>query len=146
MGVHIYTAPPPWEVPKKRKTRGTLKGGRDCYDPQEGDIYTLEGEEITTRNRYSPLGNFNDEMEEVLHTFKKPPDSCPVQIKKNPRIVCFDSNGEFFKKNSVNFMSDLFDDCNCMLYTNKYNFCSGYFPDFILSPTIHNADFKDFLS
>ena len=83
-------------------------------------------------------------MKEVLHTFKKTPDLCPEQIKKNPRNVCFDSNREFFKKNNVNFMNDLFDDSNCMLYTNKYNFCSGYFPDFILSPTINNADFKDF--
>ena len=107
----IYTQlPPPWEVPKKRKSRGTLRGGRDCYDPVEGDIYTLGGDKINTYNRYSPLRNYNDGMKEALHTLKRPPDSSPTQKRKKPRTVYFDDYEEFFKKNSVDFMNYLFDD------------------------------------
>ena len=107
-------------------------------------MYTSEGGEITTRNRYSPLGNYNDEMKEVLHETKKPPDSSPVQEEKNQRIIYFESYEEFFEKNCVNYWCDLFDECICILFTNKYNFCSGYFPDFISTLPINNDDFKYF--
>ena len=142
MGVHIYTAPPPWEVPRKRKSRGTLRGGRDCYDPIEGNIYTLGGENINTYNRYSPLRDVNDDMKEALHTLKRLPDSSPTQKRKKTRTVYFDNFEEFYKKNSVNFMYDLFDNSSCMMYSNKYNMCSGYFPDFILSPNLNNDNYK----
>ena len=81
-GTYLHSFPPPWEVPKKRKTRGILKGGRDCYDPHEGNMYTLKGGEVTTHNRYSPLVNHNDEMKEALQDTMKPPDSSPVHEEK----------------------------------------------------------------
>ena len=140
----MYTASPPWEVPKKRKTRGILKGGRDCYDPHEGNMYTLEGGEVTTHNRYSPLINNNDEMKEVLQNNDEPPDSSPVQEEKNQRIVYFENLEEFMRKNYVHLDNDKYDDCICIKFTNKYNFCSGYSPDFIPTLPINN-DFKYFI-
>ena len=103
--IHSFP-PPPWEVPRKRKPRGTFRGGRDCYDPLEGNIYTLGGESISTYNRYSPLSNTNDNMKEVLQTLKRPPDSSSTQKRKRMRTVYFDKYQEFHRKNSVNFMYD----------------------------------------
>ena len=85
-GTHLHSFLP-WEVPKERKNRGMLKRGRDCYDPHEGNIYTSEGGEVTTHNRYSPLVNCNDKMKEVLHNMEKPPDSSPDQDKKNSQSL-----------------------------------------------------------
>ena len=121
-----------------------LKRGRDCYDPHEGNIYTSEGGEVTTHNRYSPLVNCNDKMKEVLHNIKKPPDSSPDQDKKNLQSVYFKNYEEFITKNYDNFCFNkyMIDDYNFVMYTNKNNFCSGYFPEYISTLQSNNDAFK----
>ena len=74
----LHSFPPPWKVPRKRKSRGTPRGGRDCYDPTEGNIYFIGGENIDTHNRYSLLRDDNEEVKEILHSSKRTPDSSPA--------------------------------------------------------------------
>ena len=138
----IHSFPPPWEVPRKRKPRGTPRGGRDCYDPVEGNIYFLGGENISTQNRYSLLRDANDDMKEVLHSSKRMPDSSPTRKRKKMRTVYFENYEEFYKKNSDIILFDLFNNSKCIMYSNKYNMCSGYFPDFILSPNLDREDYN----
>ena len=98
-----------------------LKGGRDCYDPYERNIYSLKGGEVTTHNRFSPIAEYNDKMKEALHDDKKPPDSYPVQEKKNLRRVYFEKYEDcVLGNNSVNFCSNNYvnDDYNSFMYVN----------------------------
>ena len=136
---------PPWEVPRKRKLRGMLKG-RDCYDPIEENLFTSKGGEITTHNRFSPIADYYN-LKEVLHDDEKKPDLHPVQDKKISRKVYFKNHEDFIMRSD----SDSFCCENCLnnnydsfMYTNKINFCSGYFPEFILLPHVdRQLDSKD---
>ena len=87
---------PPWEVPRKRKLRGMLKG-RDCYDPIEEKLFTLNGGEITTSNRFSPIDDNEYNMKEVLQV-KRMPDSHPEQNKRTPRKVYFRDQEDYILK------------------------------------------------
>ena len=136
---------PPWEVPRKRKLRGMLKG-RDCYDPIEENLFTSKGGEITTHNRFSPIADYYN-MKEVLLDDEKIPDSYPVQDKKIPRKVYFKNQEDFIMKSdsdSFCFENCLSNNYNSFMYNNKFNFCSGYFPEFILLPHVdRQLDSKD---
>ena len=134
--MQMFTQLPPWEVPKKRNPREMLKG-RDCYDPIEEKLFTLNGGEITTSNRFSPVENEYN-MKEVLQV-KRMPDSHPEQNKRTPRKVHFRDQEDFIlKMNSDTFCSSncLNNDYSSFMLNNKYNFCSGYFPEFVLSPYV----------
>merc|ERR1712121_508183 len=131
-----------WKVPRKRKSRNTPRGGRDCYDPTEGNIYSMRGRNfdnhMDTHNRFSLLRDGEEEMEEVLHLPKRRPDSSPA--RKRLRIFCFEDFGDFCRKNSKIIPSHLFDNSNSIMYENKYNMCSGYFPEFILDPYLDDCN------
>ena len=135
----LHSFPPPWKVPRKRKSRGPPRGGRDCYDPTEGNIYFIRGENIDTHNRYSLLRDGDEEVKEILHSSKRKPDSSPARKRKRLRTFYFEDFGDFCRKNSEVILSHLFDNSKSIVYSNKYNMCSGYFPDFILSPYLDNC-------
>ena len=112
--------------------------GRDCYDPYEKDLFSSKGGEVSTHNRFSPIADYFD-MKEALHDDEKIPDLHPVQEKKITRRVYFKEYEDFaMKDDSVNlcFKNYLNNDYNSFMYINKSNFCSGYFPDFILLPHV----------
>ena len=141
----LHSFPPPWKVPKKRKSGGFTRGGRDCYDPTDGNIYPMRGRDsahhINTHNRFSLLRDGEEDMEEVLHSSRRRPDSSPA--RKRLRIFCFEDFGDFCRKNSRVILSHLFDNSNSMMYENKNNMCSGYFPEFILDPYLDNCRFNN---
>ena len=132
----IYTAsPPPWGVPNRRKPRGM---GRDCirlYDPDEGCLFLSRGSEITTQNRYSPLMNCPIDYEcEVL---RKGPlqDFGPNHHRGFSRRGMHENLHESPREDSA--CSFCFNNNHDnLVYKNKINFCSGYFPDYILYPYV----------
>merc|ERR1711891_26044 len=81
--MHTHSFPPPWRVPKRRKSGRFTRGGRDCYDPSDGNIYPMGGKEYTghikTHNRFSLLRDGEENMEEVLHSSRRRPDSSPAK-------------------------------------------------------------------
>ena len=133
---NIHSFPPPWRVPRKRKSGRVARGGRDCYDPSDGNIYPLRGKdqvEINTSNRFSLLRDEEEDKEDILHSYRRT-DSSPA--RKKLRLVYFEDLGDFCKKNSKVILSHLFDNSISVMYNNKNNLCSGYFPEFILDPYV----------
>ena len=112
--------------------------GRDCYDPIEKKLFSLNGGEITTSSRFSPFEN-DSNMKEVLQV-KRMPDSHPEQNKRTPRKVYFRDQEDFIlKMKNDSFCSSkcLNNEYNACMLNNKYNFCSGYFPEYVLIPNVN---------
>merc|ERR1711895_170029 len=106
--------------------------------------YPMRGKDhsnhVKTSNRFSCLRDGEEDMEDILHSSRRP-DSSPA--RKKLRIFCFEDFGDFCRKNSKVILSHLFDNSISMMYNNKSNMCSGYFPEFILDPYLDNFNLND---
>ena len=121
---------PPWEVPSRRKTRGH-KQRSYYFDFMKEDILFTRGGEVTTKNAFELLEDTSEIVEQ------EPPrkkieesssegeylDTCVWHDSENTLHATYE-DFMFKRSNSLNFNIDF-------MYNNKYNFCSGYFPDFI---------------
>ena len=124
---------PPWEVPKRRKTRGNRM--HYIYDLTGEELVCMKRGEITTENKFELL----DENPRTTSPSRKKREDEPwnslkssggtydgARHSKNILYPSYDS----FMRSRGDFDNDYDKDINCM-YINKYNFCSGYFPEFI---------------
>ena len=129
---------PPWEVPTRRKTRGSKV--KFLYDLTGKNIMYMNSGEVTTSNKFELLDLEEDTSSSTDH------ESTSPSRKKREELSLKSSEGELFDTGFLNnsentlystyddFMStrsNLVDDNINYMYTNKYNFCSGYFPEFI---------------
>ena len=128
----IRPKPPPWEVPKRRKTRGNKIDY--IYDLTGEELIYMNGGKVTTENKFDLL----DEDPSTINPSRKKKEDEPwkslkssegtyvgTRYSKNILYPTYDSfmrsRGDFdYDDKEISFM-----------YVNKYNFCSGYFPEFI---------------
>ena len=125
---------PTWTVPKKRNSR--KKKGRNFYfyDTTEEDICFSTGGEVTTKNSFSVLDDiFYPEKRESPIGSSKKEDTYYSEVVD--RMNNYFVQGEENKYNVVKYLVSM--------YSNKYNLCSGYFPDFI---PLDNIMFEDLYS
>ena len=123
-----------------------IREGRLIYDPHEGNVYTSKGGEVTTQNSFSPLDDTpNNGRKEDSHHREKPPDLTASQEVQDNNSVYFNEFSNFISDCIYNFDSNTYniDDHKIFMYNNKYNFCSGYFPDFIFIPHVFDKSFID---
>ena len=129
---------PPWGVPNRRKPRGV---GRDCrrlYDPTEGYLFSSRGSEVTTQNRYSPLVEMSVDIGNENKRKGPLQEFGPNQHRRFPRRFHREQKN-FYRNPGEDFVYSFCfnDDANDYVYENKINFCSGYFPDYILYPCVN---------
>ena len=125
---------PPWEVPKKRKTRGRTQ--EFYYDLTNDNIIWKQCGEIATFNKFDLI-----DPEETRLKSTDPEDIYTSDKKTNDiTFTDFHEYNDFFAGDSV--INESFHDFmgtrnkymssnKHFMYSNKNNFCSGYFPDFI---------------
>ena len=148
---------PPWEVPRKRKTRG--REPDYYYNVTNDNIEWKKCGEITTSNRFDyleALNNTNDletlystkernecgevtthdrfkqlyQEEETKTSGKKketPPGEPQEEYQSNTENIIISESFDDFMKTESKYIGKN----KHYMYKNKYNFCSGYFPDFI---------------
>ena len=80
-----------------------------------------------------------DREEEQEDIPKEPERRDASPDRKRLRLVCFEDFGDFCNKNSNSILSQLYNNSICVTYNNKSNMCSGYFPDFILDPSVDSC-------
>ena len=129
--------PPPWKVPRRRKSRGRINF---FYDFGAESLKFDTCEEVITHNRFQALIEEDSTPTrfmsiEEMKTMEE--DNVVSQQERSPEhILSTDINvNNFVESNSFNdFMlvnSTCLDNNNYFMYSNNKNFCSGYFPDFI---------------
>ena len=130
--------PPPWKVPRRRKSRGRINF---YYDFGDEALKLDTCEEIFIQNRFQPLveedsTNTRFMDNEDLRTMEE--DNIGSQQERSPEHIPFintDVNNSFSESSSFdNYMivnSNCLDNNNYFMYNKNKNFCSGYFPDFI---------------
>ena len=90
--------------------------------------------EVTTQNRFSLLDDTSSTVKQEPSRRKKKEVPYSEEVFSNTEVWHDRGNTlhvtyeDFISKDS-NFVNFKFN--NDYMYTNKYNFCSGYFPDFI---------------
>ena len=145
---------PTWEVPNRRKPRNKNKKKSEFYfyDTNEEDIHFSRGGEVTTKNRFSLLEDTpcygkkesltRSEIKEDTPHKEVSPDWTDMQEKKN---LFYNKYDDFLSDNIFQYDSTAYriDNYNMYLYSNKYNLCSGYFPDFIFIPPVFENSFID---
>ena len=139
----------PWEVPMKRKPRGSRN--KFYFDLSEEDIKYFSSGKITTSNKFGLLDPDNIELKEATSRSSGQKMSSPSRKKKeesSPRSsegVPLYRTGRYSSGNTLHSTYDNFiqsrlnHDCfvdflNCnndFMFSDRINFCSGYFPDFI---------------
>ena len=143
---------PTWTVPKRRKSR--KKKGRKFYfyDTTEEDICFSNGGEVTTKNRFSVLEDTScHEKKESPTRSNKKEDTSHSEVLydfygwQEVRNITYASYDNYLLNNQIlhNSVTYKLTKYNIFLYSNKYNLCSGYFPDFI---TLDDNVFKDLYS
>ena len=95
------------------------------------DILFSRSGEVTTENHFSLLEDTQDNMKQEPSNGRKKPIEAYSGVFSDD-YMCHD------RGNTLHDTYDSFIDCdnlikcnNDFMYKNKYNFCSGYFPDFI---------------
>ena len=124
---------PPWEVPNRRKTRGNKINY--VYDLTGEELIYMKSGEVTTKNKFELL----EETSSSTEPSRKKREETPLKSLKSSEGTYDDNEVRNYSRNILypsydDFMSNRgdCDDNNInYMYTNKYNFCSGYFPEFI---------------
>ena len=159
---------PPWVVPRRKKPKGDSQ--EFFYDFYDEELIWKYSGEVTTSNRFDVLSqedlHFSTCKEELQGPSKKNKpkfsskqasdfssnfyfDMCETSDTRNS--VYNNHVGSFITRNSVkhnsfkDFMLDknkLTDNNSHHMYSNKYNFCSGYSPDFITLDSIDGFNYS----
>ena len=143
------TSSPTWTVPKRRNSRKKKGSEFYFYDTTEEDICFSKGGEVTTKNRFSVLEDTScSEKKESPTRSSKKEDTSHNEVL--PDSFEWHDRGDILHATYDDYISDNFISCNSMsykfikynmfMYINKYNLCSGYFPDFI---TLNKNVFDD---
>ena len=159
---------PPWVVPRKRKSKGDSQ--EFYYDLYDEELKWKYSGEVTTSNRFDLLSQ-EDVHFSSTHQEDMPSPSKKNKLKLSTKQASdFSSNfyfnmcetsdtrnsvyvnhvGNFITRNSVkdesfkDFMlnKNKLSDNSHHMYSNKYNFCSGYSPDFITLDDIDGYNFS----